>query len=134
MESHMPEVWRLPRGAMRLADELPDWPYTETSVEPPLRGEIVTEELAWRKVPEEICDLFDDADVSEQCRDVCVQSWFRAKRAIYYGRCAVKARRKAWELIYELYPDMKGHSIQFRGDKRGVRFMDDKPSAAQESP
>lgn len=78
-------------------------------------------EEKWHPVPEEVSDLFDDKWVSEQCRDYCIKSMFRAKRAIYYGRLAKKAERKAWELVYELYPDMRGESLTFEFGK-GVRI------------
>lgn len=57
------------------------------------------------EVPQEIKDLFFDSKVANTCKDRAIESFFRAKRAIYYGRIAQKASDKAWKLFKELYPD-----------------------------
>lgn len=55
-------------------------------------------------VPEEIIDLFREHYAAENCRNICAKSLFKAKRAIYYGKVALKARHKAYALLYKLYP------------------------------
>lgn len=84
----------------------------------------------WKPVPEEISDLFDDAEVSEQCRDLCVASFWKAKRAIMYGREARKSRRKAWQLVYDLYPELEHANLEYNFKERAVRV---KPAACQTS-
>ena len=56
------------------------------------------------KVPEEMQDLMLDYRVGIACRDTCVNSLFRTKRAIKYGKDAEKARLKFWKMLGELYP------------------------------
>ena len=68
-------------------------------------------------VCEEITDLFDESRVCDICRDECVRSVFKAKRAIYYGKQAMQARRKAWKLVYDLYPELKEQSITYIFEK-----------------
>ena len=58
------------------------------------------------EVPEELKELMLDYRAGIQCRDKSIESFFRAKRAINYGKGAEKARRKFWQLVYELYPDV----------------------------
>lgn len=58
-------------------------------------------------VSEEIVDLFDEYSVCIDCQNACLRSFFKTKKAIYYGKQARKAKRKAWKLIYKLYPDLK---------------------------
>jgi hypothetical protein len=84
------------------------------------------QDVRWYPVPDEVVELFDDKIVSEQCRDKCIKSLFKAKRAIYYGREARKAERKAWQLIYDLYPDLEGKNLTFEFYKRAVRLKLDK--------
>ena len=57
------------------------------------------------KVPEEMAGLMDDWQVYIQCRDQAINSVFKAKRAIYYGKQALKAERLFWKKAYELYPE-----------------------------
>jgi hypothetical protein len=78
------------------------------------------DDMKWYPVPEEIADLFDDAAVSEECRDQCIGSFFKAKRAIYYGTLARKTRRKAWALVRELYPELNAESISYNFERRAV--------------
>jgi hypothetical protein len=75
----------------------------------------------FRPLPEEIVELFDMAAAAKECRDICVRSLFRARRAIFYGKQDIKHRRQAWDLVYELYPDMKDATVTYTPGK-GVRF------------
>lgn len=59
------------------------------------------------QVPEEIRELFDEATAAEKCRDKCVASIFKAKRAIYYAKHAIQCRRKAWSMVFDLWPEVK---------------------------
>ena len=59
------------------------------------------------KVPEEMVELMEEYQVFNECRDQCINSFFKAKRAIYYGKQAKKAERKFWSMAYKLYPQVK---------------------------
>lgn len=59
------------------------------------------------EVPEELKDLMLDYTVNLSCRDRCIVSVFKAKRAIFYGKQAEKARIKFWKLAAELFPQTK---------------------------
>jgi len=50
----------------------------------------------------------DEYVVCVDCRDACIRSIFKTKRAIYYGKQGEKARRKFWGLARELHPNLKG--------------------------
>ena len=41
------------------------------------------------KVPEEIREIFDEGLAAEVCRDKCLNSLFKAKRAIYYAKSTI---------------------------------------------
>jgi hypothetical protein len=58
-------------------------------------------------VPDELVDLMVEWAVCIQCRDECIKSIFKARRAIYYGKLAEKANRKFWKMVNELYPETK---------------------------
>ena len=62
------------------------------------------------KVPDEMKDLMLDYTVGIQCRNECINSFFRSKRAIQYGKGAEKASQKFWKLAYSLYPEIRGDS------------------------
>jgi hypothetical protein len=68
------------------------------------------------EVPEELKELMLDWKVARDCRDKAIQSVFRARRALYYGKIAEKANTKFWRKIIELYPQVKNgrwsYSIQ----------------------
>ena len=58
------------------------------------------------KITEEIMELFDEVDQLSILRDKCVESFFKTRKAIYYAKRAAKAQRKAWKLVFELYPEL----------------------------
>jgi hypothetical protein len=58
-------------------------------------------------VSQEISELFDEAEGARICRDKCVASVFKAKRAIWFARRDVECRRQAWALVYELWPETR---------------------------
>lgn len=71
-------------------------------VSAPQKGTTVeTKEL---EVPEEVRELFDEVLACNQCRDECIRSVFKAKRAIYYAKKAVRANTDAWRKVRELWP------------------------------
>lgn len=84
----------------------------------------------WHPLPQEIIDLFDDANVSEMCRDKCITALWGAKRAIMYGRQSVQARRKAWGLVHELYPELDGETIEYQPKEAAVRIKPSEANAA----
>ena len=58
-------------------------------------------------LPEEIANMFDKAQVLEYLRDKYVKVWWGFKKA---KKCAFEAselKRKAWQEIYTLYPELK---------------------------
>ena len=74
---------------------------------------MATEEL---DVPEEVRELFDEVVACNQCRDVCIRSVFKAKRAIYYAKKAVRANVIAWHKVRELWPQTEKGAWQYSVD------------------
>ena len=72
------------------------------------------------KVTEEIAELFLEGNAAEDCRDAAVESLFFSKRAIEYGKTARRAFEKAWNLIYDLYPELRGKGLTFRRKEMDV--------------
>jgi len=83
------------------------------------------------KVPEEIREIFDDGLAAQNCRDECINSLFKAKRAIYYSKKHLQANRKAWELIFEVWPELKGKycSYSYRSGLVTIKDDADNPAA-----
>ena len=71
---------------------------------------MTTEEL---EVPEEVRELFDEVVACNQCRDVCIRSVFKARRAIYYAKKAVRANAAAWQKVHELWPQTAKGAWQY---------------------
>ena len=69
-----------------------------------------TEEL---EVPEEVRELFEEVVACNQCRDVCIRSVFKAKRAIYYAKKAIRANTDAWRKVRVLWPQSGEGSWQY---------------------
>lgn len=59
------------------------------------------------ELPEEIRDLFDQAEGARLCRDKAIRSVFSARRAIWYARQDIGCRRKAWALVMDLWPQTR---------------------------
>ena len=59
------------------------------------------------EVSEEIQELFGEVVACTQCRDACINSVFKAKRAIYYAKQAERAKTKVWALVTELWPEVR---------------------------
>lgn len=59
------------------------------------------------EVTEEMKILMEDYVVYDDCKVTAIKSLFKTKKAVYYGRKALKAREKFWELAYDLYPEVK---------------------------
>ena len=68
------------------------------------------------EVPEEVRELFDEVAACNQCRDVCIRSVFKAKRAIYYAKKAVRANEDAWRKVRELWPQTEKGAWQYSRD------------------
>lgn len=58
------------------------------------------------EVPEEMKELMIDWKIYTECRDHAIGSFFKARRAIYYGRLAHEANTKFWNLARDLYPQI----------------------------
>ena len=91
-----------------------------------------TEAGEFLPVSEEIVDLFDMGTAAEECRDICVKSVFRTRRAIFYGKQAIKHRRDAWKLISELYPELTGRLAYHPG--KGVKVISNRNPNPDGSP
>ena len=72
-------------------------------------------------VPEEVHDLFLEHKVSIACRDRAIESLWKAKRAIMYGKQAELSLRKAWLMVRELYPKEYEDGLQYSYDERKLR-------------
>ena len=62
-----------------------------------------------KKLPltQEILDIGDDYLAAIECRDHCIKSIFKTKKAIFYQKQASKILEKFWDLIHELYPQTR---------------------------
>jgi len=76
------------------------------------------------QVPEEIVDLFEQAQAARDCRDASISKWFGASRALKYATIAVKASNKAWCLVGELYPETVGKGATFNDHTHTVTCKD----------
>jgi len=65
------------------------------------------------KLPEEMNDKWLEYMAAIKCRDKCIQSIFKAGRAISYGKTAEKARLKFWRMVYDLYPNLEKEEISY---------------------
>ncbi len=65
------------------------------------------------KISEEIIELFDRLQVAEGCRNECITNIFGWKRASHFGLEAVKWKRKAFDAIYAIYPELSGESLTY---------------------
>lgn len=72
------------------------------------------------KVPEEMVDLMDEYYTCIKCRNECIRSVFKSKRAIYYGKMAEKARRKFWDMAIDLYPQVKDGTWVYSFDRGAI--------------
>lgn len=72
------------------------------------------------KVPDEIVELFEMGRAAEECRDVCIGSIFRAKRAIFYARQARRHFREAWDLANKLWPETASGTWIYNYGKREI--------------
>ena len=57
-------------------------------------------------VPEELKELMIEYHAAQGCRDKCISSLFKAKKAIYYGKQAYKAQRKFLDKARKIYPEI----------------------------
>jgi len=81
-------------------------------------------------VPDELKELMLDFQVSLECRDKAITSIFQAKRAIYYGKQAEKARREFWQKVRELYPQTKEEGWSYNLTDQ-ILFKNDSPNRGE---
>ena len=72
------------------------------------------------EVSEEIQELFGDVVACTQCRDACINSVFKAKRAIYYAKQAERAKTKAWALVTELWPEVRTGNWSYSPETKSI--------------
>jgi hypothetical protein len=72
-------------------------------------------------IPREIQKLFEEAEACRICRDQAIKYSFSAKRAIFYAQRAVSLNRKAWNMIYELWPEVRLGKWSYSLDNRVIR-------------
>jgi len=77
------------------------------------------------KVSEEIQDIWIEYAACIGCRDKCINSVFKAKRAINYGKGAEKARCKFFRMVRDLYPELRDVAINYSHDDGLIRITDD---------
>lgn len=69
-------------------------------------------------LPEEVVDMFEDAEAYFDCRDSAIKNIFRWKRAAYFSKQGFTARRRAWAAAFKVYPELKGKGIQYDYSKQ----------------
>lgn len=75
------------------------------------------------ELTKEINELFDRTHACNECRDIAIKLFFTTKKAIFYATEAKKANDKAWQLVYKLYPELKGKSLSYDHDTETVHIM-----------
>jgi len=75
-------------------------------------------------IPQEIIDLFGEADDAEKCREDAVGFVWSYKRALKYAEIARTKREEAWKMIYDLYPDAMTKKCQVIYKKRELEFLE----------
>lgn len=76
-------------------------------------------------VPKELAEMFDEATANGKCRDVCVGSWFRAKRAIKYAKQQIQIERDFWKQLREVYPEFGEKTLRYNSDTGMVWVKED---------
>ena len=71
-------------------------------------------------VPEEVHNLFVDAEVLDRCIEKAVRWSFSVKRAIYYAQRRRNTLLQAWEFVRELYPDLSQKALTYVFEKRVI--------------
>jgi hypothetical protein len=74
-------------------------------------------------VPEELKELMIEVSVANDCQDKAINSFFRAKRAIYYGKVLYKARDKFWKLAKQLHPLVKNQDYDWWYDYKTEQII-----------
>ena len=72
------------------------------------------------KITEEICELFSESQDAKLCMESAVGSVWGTRRAIAFARKTREKTTSAWELVYELYPELIGKNITFRPREKDV--------------
>jgi hypothetical protein len=72
------------------------------------------------KITEEMKDMFLEYVSAANCRDIAVKTCFFTKTAIKYGKIAEKKRLKFWEMLYDLYPNLKNKELQYNSNNMFV--------------
>ena len=75
-------------------------------------------------IPEELHELMLDHITAIKCRDQAIKSLFKAKRAIYYGKEAEKAKREFWNKVYELYPELDDSEMVYKFNEMELHWKD----------
>ena len=77
------------------------------------------------KISEKIVEMFDRSQVAETCRDACIDKVFGWKRASHYAFEALKWKRKAWNAVKAVYPELDGKTITYNYGSDSVSIKDD---------
>ena len=73
-----------------------------------------------RPLSEEILDLFDKAQGLNELRDKYTKLPFGHNKAVKCTIANRKARRKAWNMIYKLYPDLMDKEAYIDFDRQSI--------------
>lgn len=77
------------------------------------------------KVTQETSKLFLKSADARECMELAIKYSFFAKRALYYANKKRAYLEKAWEQVYDLYPELRGRNIKFAPDKSAIMFSED---------
>jgi hypothetical protein len=82
---------------------------------------MILKEDEYYPVPEEVDQMFIEAEAAYDCRDSAIKNLFGFKRALKYAEIAVKKGDDAWNAVYKLYPELRKRSLSHvRG--KGVKI------------
>lgn len=74
-----------------------------------------------KKLPEEICEKFDDSEAYAECMTSCIKGWFGYKRAAYFAKCKIQCQREAWDMVKAIYPEVKTGGWSYYPSEKCVR-------------
>ena len=82
------------------------------------------------KVPQEISEKFITANSYHELRDVLIRIPFCFNKVKKISKEMFKLRQEGWEMVYEIYPEIRGKKIQINTSKNEVELLPNDPTTA----
>lgn len=82
------------------------------------------------KVPQEIADMFMTANAYSELRDILIRLPFCFNKVKKLSKEIFRLRHDGWEMIYEIYPNIRGKKIQIDTTTKEVKVLPNDPTTA----